>query len=161
MLVKCYKKFFSYFQDNRKSLKKYSYLSFIVGTLELFGIALTYPFVLKLLSENKSENWISSPLVIGVSIIILFIAKNLLMIFYTYLQAKFAKAVEAEVNITFLQYFLSAPYQDTMRIPLAQKSNILNCLIPNVINNFILRLLNLCVNLFITFGIKQFKILDF
>ena len=120
MLVKCYKKFFSYFQDNRKSLKKYSYLSFIVGTLELFGIALTYPFVLKLLSENKSENWISSPLVIGVSIIILFIAKNLLMIFYTYLQAKFAKAVEAEVNITFLQYSLSAPYQDTMRIRLAQ-----------------------------------------
>ena len=161
MLVKCYKKFFSYFQDNRKSLKKYSYLSFIVGTLELFGIALTYPFVLKLLSENKSENWISSPLVIGVSIIILFIAKNLLMIFYTYLQAKFAKAVEAEVNITFLQYFLSAPYQDTMRIPLAQKSNILNCLIPNVINNFILRLLNLCVNFFIFGLISLFLIIKF
>ena len=162
MLLNCYKKFFTYFQQNKKSLKIYTFLSFVVGTLELFGIALTYPFVLKLLSnENNSGNTLTSPIVIGLGIIMLFIAKNLVMIFYTYLQAKFTKAVEAEVNLSFIKYFLAAPYQETMKISLAEKSNILGCLIPNTINNFVLRLLNLSVNFFIFVLIFLFLVIKF
>ena len=161
MLIKCYKKFFTYFRQNKKALTKYSYLSFFVGTLELFGIALTYPFVLRLLNKESASNIFTSPIVIGVSIVILFIVKNLLMIFYTYLQAKFTKAVESEVNLSFMRYFLSASYQDTMKISLARKANILNCLIPNVVNNFILRLLNLSVNFFIFCLISLFLLVKF
>ena len=161
MLIKCYKKFFTYFRQNKKALTKYSYLSFFVGTLELFGIALTYPFVLRLLNKESASNIFTSPIVIGVSIVILFIVKNLLMIFYTYLQAKFTKAVESEVNLSFMRYFLSASYQDTMKISLARKANILNCLISNVVNNFILRLLNLSVNFFIFCLISLFLLVKF
>ncbi len=161
MFLSSYKKFFSYFQKNKKFLKLYSYLSFIVGAIELFGIALTYPFVLKLLSQQPSENILNSPIIIGLGIILLFLAKNILMIYYTYLQAKFTKAVEAEVNLSFMRYFLATPYMTGMKIPLAQKSNILNFLIPNVINNFVLRLLNLRVNFFIFCLIALFLIIKF
>ena len=161
MLLKCYRKFFTYFGKNKKSFIKYSYSSFLVGILELFGVALTYPFVLKLLSKNTDSNLFSSPIVIGLAIVALFIAKNIFMIFYTFMQAKLTKTIEAEVNLIFVKYFLTAPYQETMHIQLAEKSNILNCLIPNAVNNFVLRLLNLSVNFFIFSLISLFLIIKF
>ena len=161
MLKSCYKRFFSYFNKNKKSFITYSYSSFLVGILELSGVALTYPFVLKLLSENNHGSFINSPVIIGLAIVLLFIAKNIFMIFYTYFQAKITKAIEAEVNLSFVRYFLAAPYQNTMHISFAEKSNILNCLIPNSINNFILRLLNLSVNFFIFCLISLFLVIKF
>lgn len=156
--MKRFWKFFKYFKDNKKSFISYSFLSFIVGILELFGVALTYPFVLKLLSKDSEG---TLPMLLGGVIILLFLAKNVFMIFYTYLQAKFVKAVEAEVNLKFMQYFLSASYQETSKISLAKKSNILGFLVANVINNYILRLLNLNVNFFIFALISLFLVLKF
>ncbi len=156
-----FRTFFKYFKNNKKSFYRYSCLSFLVGILELFGVALTYPFIMKLLAKEPSSNWISSPLVIGIGIILLFLLKNAFMIFYSYLQSKFTKNVEAEVNLSFMKYFLSASYQDSSQIPLAQKENILGFLIPNVICNYILRLLNLDVNFFIFILISLFLIVKF
>ena len=45
-------KFFKYFVKDKKALVKYTLLSIIVGILELFGIALIYPFINKLLSQE-------------------------------------------------------------------------------------------------------------
>jgi len=149
--------FFKYFGENKKSFVKYSFLSFIAGIMELFGVALTYPFVLKLLSKENNK----TSVVIGLSIVLLFIAKNLFMIFYTYLQSKISKDIEAEVNLAFMKYFICAPYKQTSKIPFEKKSNILNFLIPNVINNFILRLLNLSVNFFIFVLITGFLAVKF
>lgn len=151
MILEYCKKFFYYFNKNKKSFVSYSAFSFFVGILELAGVALTYPFVIKLLSDKSTDIW-HSPLLIGVLIIGLFLAKNALMIFYIYLQAKFTKDVEKEANIAFVKYFLTSPYQTSAKIPFAKKANILGYLIPNTINNFILRLLNLNVNFFI-FGL--------
>lgn len=151
MILEYCKKFFYYFNKNKKSFVSYSAFSFFVGILELAGVALTYPFVIKLLSNKSTDIW-HSPLLIGVLIIGLFLAKNALMIFYIYLQAKFTKDVEKEANIAFIKYFLTSSYQTSAKIPFAKKANILGYLIPNTINNFILRLLNLNVNFFI-FGL--------
>ena len=143
------KVFFGYFKDNKMAFLSYSSLSFLVGFLELFGVALTYPFILKLLSEDRTAGWQNSPVLIGCVIILLFLAKNLVMIKYAALQSKFTKAVEAEVNLKFVNYFLASEYSKTSKISLAQKENILGYLIPNVINNYVLRILNLNVNFFI------------
>ena len=118
MILEYCKKFFYYFNKNKKSFVSYSAFSFFVGILELAGVALTYPFVIKLLSDKSTDIW-HSPLLIGVLIIGLFLAKNALMIFYIYLQAKFTKDVEKEANIAFVKYFLTSSYQTSAKIPFA------------------------------------------
>ena len=161
MLRVCFKKFFKYFNKNKKAFISYSFLSFIVGILELFGVALTYPFVIRLLEQKSQPAFWESPVFLGIIIITLFLAKNLFMIFYSYLQTKLTKNIEAEINLTFMNFFLSAPYQQTAKIPLSQKANILGFLLTNTVNNFIMRLLNLNVNLFILGLISLFLIIKF
>ena len=68
------KKFFYYFNNNKKAFLKYSALSFVVAILELFGVALTYPFVLKLLANKPVDIW-HSPIFIGFCIVFLFLLK--------------------------------------------------------------------------------------
>lgn len=116
-----FRTFFKYFTKNKKAFLKYSGLSFIAGILELFGVALTYPFIIKLLAKEPQAGFFNSPLIIGLSIITLFLVKNALMIFYNYLQAKFTKNIEAELNLSFMKYFLSSSYQESSKISLAQK----------------------------------------
>ncbi len=152
-----FKKFFKFFGENRRAFFKYSSLSFIAGVLELFGIALTYPFVLKLLSKEEYK----MSMLLGCVIVLLFILKNVFMIFYMRLQAKFTKNVEAEINLKFMKFFVSAPYQTTSKISFAEKANIMSFLIPNVINNYILRLLNISVNFFIFALISLFLAVNF
>ena len=161
MIRECFNKFFYYFSKNKGNFIKYFLLSFIAGVLELFGVVLTYPFVIKLLSQNEQTSFLTSPIVMGLGIVFFFLAKNIFMIFYTYVQTKFVKTIEVEVNMSFMKYFLTAPYQETSKIPFAQKSNIYGLLIPNTINNFILRLLNLSVNCFIFFLISAFLVIKF
>ena len=149
IIIECYKKFFLYFNRNKKNFIKYSVLSFVVGVLELFGVALTYPFVMKMLANESAQDIFHSPIFIGVCIVVLFLLKNVFMIYYSYLQANLTKAIEKEVNLKFVNCFLSDSYQEVSKISIADKNNILNFLIPNTINNFILRLLNMNVNIFI------------
>ena len=160
MIREYYQKFFYYFNNNKKAFFKYSALSFLVAILELFGVALTYPFVLKLLANKPVDIW-HSPIFIGFCIVFLFLLKNAFMIFYSYLQAKFTKEVEKEANLKFINYFLGSTYQKTSKISLAEKGNILGFLIPNTINNFILRLLNLIVNFFIFALISALLVIKF
>ena len=158
MLRVIIKKFFTIFGDNKSVYVKYLFLSLFVGLLELFGVALTYPFVLRLLNKNELDK---SSIFLGIGIISLFIFKNAFMILYTYLQANFAKSIEKELNLRFMEFFLSTSYQNSSQIPIAQKGNILNFMIPNFVNNFILRLMNLNVNLFIFILISIFLVFKF
>ena len=108
--------FFKYFRNNKRTFFSYSFLSFLVGILELFGVALIYPFILKFLSENKSDGLQNSPALIGCVIISLFLLKNFIMIKYTALQTNFAKKTEAEVKLKFVNYFLASEYFKTSKI---------------------------------------------
>lgn len=141
-----HKKFFKYFIKDKKSFCKYFALSFVVGVLELFGVALTYPFINKLLS---SEGMKRESIILGLLIICAFIAKNIFMIFYNYLQAKFTKDCELSICKTFINYFISGNYYSTSQIQFAKKTHIVSFLIPNAINNYLIRILNLNVNIFI------------
>ena len=150
--MKSFFMFFKYFPKNRNSCIRYSLLSIIAGVLELFGVALTYPFLIRLLSGDKGAHFWDSPAVLGVLIVMLFILKNLFMIFYTKIQVRVTRDIEREVNLNFMRYFISENYSKISKTPLAYKQNIFNFIIPNVINNYILRIQNLNVNFFI-FGL--------
>lgn len=151
-------KFFKYFIDDKKSFFKYFILSFFVGGLELFGVALTYPFIMRILNSDGIDK-VSA--IIGALIITAFIAKNIFMIFYNSLQADFTKKCEAEINKKFMLYFLYGDYQTTSNISFAKKTQAIGFLSANAVNNFLLRILNLNVNIFIFVLITAFLFIKF
>lgn len=156
MYRNCQKKFFKYFVSDRTLLYKYTFLSFIVGILELFGVALTYPFINKLITDGgKNSLWF------GGLIVLAFLGKNLVMILYNSLQVKFTKNCESEIIKKFMQYFLCGDYKTVHKIRFAQKQQIMSYLIPNTVNNFLIRILNLYVNLFIFVLITAFLFIKF
>lgn len=151
-------KFFKYFIDDKRSFFKYFILSFFVGILELFGVALTYPFIMRILNSDGIDK-VSA--IIGGLIITAFIAKNIFMIFYNSLQADFTKKCEAEINKKFMLYFLYGDYQTTSNISFAKKTQAIGFLSANAVNNFLLRILNLNVNIFIFVLITAFLFIKF
>lgn len=151
-------KFFKYFIDNKKSFIKYFALSFVVGILELFGVALTYPFINKLLSSDGMEK---ESIFLGILIISAFIIKNIFMIFYNYLQAEFTKGCEMNLTKKFMNYFINGDYSAISNIKFAKKNNILFFLVPNSINNYLIRILNLLVNIFVFTLIISFLFIKF
>lgn len=153
-----HEKFFKYFINDKKSFIKYFALSFVVGVLELFGVALTYPFINKLLSADgiKKES-----ILLGILIISAFIIKNIFMIFYNYLQAEFTKDCELSLGKKFMNYFVNGDYNAISNIKFAKKNHILFFLIPNSINNYLIRVLNLIVNIFVFTLIITFLFIKF
>lgn len=151
MIIKYFKRFFYFFKDYRKAFIKYSVLSVIVAILELFGIALTYPFIFKLLSKSNVNYIVTYG--IGIAVVVLFLLKNLFMIFFTYVQGKFTNRFEIAIKKRLMNFFLNSEYQKTYKISLAEKNKIFGLLLSNVMNNFILRMLNLNINILIFFFI--------
>lgn len=149
MILDSFKKFFQYYKEERTTFYIYACISLIAGFLELIGVALTYPFVLKIISNDSKIMGNFSALFIGVSIIVLFLLKNVFMIFYTYCQSLYVNKFEAKIKLDFMKFFLTAPYMESAKMPLSMKNKIFSLLIPNIMNNFIFRLLNLSVNIFI------------
>lgn len=149
------KKFFKYYIKDKNALTKYMLLSIIVGFIELFGIALIYPFINKLLTGNKQA------FLVGILIIFAFLAKNIFMIFYSYLQCNYVKECETKINKSLMNYFLRGDYEETSKISLSRKMHILNYLPANAINNYLVRVLNLIVNTFIFVLISAFLFFKF
>ena len=149
MIIKYFMQFFKYFNEERKPFFIYSILSILAALFELCGVALTYPFILKILSGESSDNWKTSPLLIGAIIILMFLLKNLFMIAFTYIQTSYTNKFQMKIQCRLMRYFLGASYQESSKISLAQKGKILGLLTANIINNFVFRLLNLNVNFFV------------
>ena len=145
-IIKYFKKFFIYFKESKLAFISYSVLSLVAGILELCGVALIYPFIIKILESGSDKKL---PIIIGISIIAIFLLKNLFMIFYINIQTRFTNNLESDIKKRIMGFFLNSKYQDTYKITIAEKNNIFNLLIPNITNNFIFRLLNINVNLFI------------
>ena len=161
MIYKCFKKFFKYYKEFKYKYIGYSILSITAAFLELLGVALVYPFVAEILSGNSEHAYNTKSLLIGLGIIFLFLLKNAFMILFVNLQARFTNKLSAFIKQKFMLYFLYSRYQDTYRISLAQKGKILGLLTPNFVNNFILRLLNLTINIFIFIAISLFLAIKF
>lgn len=151
-------KFFRYFVEDKKTFLKYFGLSFLAGGLELFGIALIYPFINQLLSEKGLDK---TSLLLGCLTILAFLTKNIIMVFYNALQADFTKTCEANINKKFMKYFLLGDYRFVSKIAFAKKLQIIGFLTPSVINNYLIRVLNLNVNIFVFVLIITFLFIKF
>ena len=161
MIFNYFKKFFYLFADYKKAFIKYAFISTVAAFLELFGVALTYPFVLKLLSGTNDKNGIKSAIVIGIIIIALFIFKNVFMICFIYVQTKFKNRMEIMIKKRLMNFFLISNYKASSKISLAEKGKIIGLLVSNIMNNFVLRLLNLNINLLIFCCISVFVAIKF
>lgn len=157
--IKLFKKFVDYGIENKNELTKYYFLSIIVALLELSGVALIYPFIFSITNNNSGmtmKNCLLGALIVG-----LFLSKNLFMIYYTKLQIDFVQKCEIYIAQKFMKYFLLGKYQDTYKISYAKKGHVLNYIIPNCINNYLLRLLNLSINILIFVLISGFLFVKF
>ena len=157
--IKLFKKFLDYGIENKNELTKYYFLSTFVALLELGGVALIYPFIFSIINNNSGitiKNFLLGILIIG-----LFLTKNLFMIYYTKLQIDFVQRCELFISKRFMRFFLLGKYHDTYKISYAQKSHILNYIIPNCISNYLLRILNLSINILIFVLISSFLFIKF
>ena len=83
------------------------------------------------------------------------------MIYYSKLQIAFTQKSEVYISQKFMKFFLLGAYSDIYKISYAQKRQILTFIIPNCINNFLLRILNLSINVLIFTLISLFLFTKF
>ncbi len=161
MKLENYRKFITYYGKGKYvSLIGFTILSFIAGLLELVGVALIYPFMLLIISpENFNKvihipylnfaNNITTGLIIGLCVLLIFITKNLFMIYVQYIQNKFICNWKKDITSKFMEYYLYAPYKDIMKTSNSVKLHIIETLCNIAVDGFIMRGLNLLTNLII------------
>ena len=157
--IKSFKKFMEYGIENKIELIKYYFLSILVSLLELGGVALIYPFIFSII--NNSSGMTTKNCLLGGLIISLFLLKNFFMIYYTRLQIDFVQRCNVFILKKFMKFFIMGKYHDTYKISYAQKGHILNYIIPNCIDNYLLRILNLSINILIFILISTFLFVKF
>ena len=147
-------KFLKYFGKGKEpAIIKYIFLSFITGGFEFLGVALVYPFILLLLKPdalntyNISINF--SPYHFGLIAILLFLIKDVFMIWQIKIQTKFVQKWNLELKTLFMEYFLYSDYKTSSTVSASDKLYIINFLIPEALSNFVLRIMNLFVNVVI------------
>ena len=115
MFLENFNKFLKYYGKGRYlKLCGFTGLSFIAGCLEFVGIALIYPFIMLIIKPEalpqmfdfiKIDNSARSGLLIGLSVLIIFILKNAFIIFTQYIQAKFVSNWKQALVNKFMNYF--------------------------------------------------------
>ena len=166
-------KFIRYYGKNkRRGLIFYTGLSLLSACLELLGVALVYPFIILIIDPSSLNNipifhsitipqnsYI--PILLGITVFCAFILKNLMMICSQYVQSKFVSKWRMEIVNTFMNYFLYAPYKDTMKYSAAEKLYLLEGVVGSVIGDFVVRSLNLLTNSIILLIIITFLLITF
>lgn len=162
MVVENFYKFIKYYGKGRKlKMVGFFLLSLIAGFLEFMGIALIYPFILLIVQPQSVINTkyyqsyvsyihVQSPLanafIIGFFVVLLFILKNLFMIWSLYLQNKFLNNWKLAINKQFMQLYLFSSFKDSLKTTPAEKIYNLTFLTPQAIEGFIFRGINLVTN---------------
>ena len=173
MYVENLRKFIKYFGRNKKKgLIGFAVLSFFSGCLELLGVALVYPFIMLIVDPSAvslikivhiehipSGKWF--PFVLGGIVFLAFISKNTLMIFIQYLQSRFVSRWRVQIVDTLMNYFLFAPYKDTMKYSKADKLYLIESVVSVVISDFVVRSLNLLTNSLIILMIISLLVVKF
>lgn len=170
MYLKNLKEFINNFGENKKiKIVGFITLSLISGCLELIGVALVYPFVLAIIQPEtvsflkfiKIKNQTMTGLLIGLTILLVFLFKNYFIILIQYLQSKFVINWQRQIINQFMKYYIYAPYKDTMKIGQSDKLYILEAVISTVINGFVVRSMNLLTNIIIIGMIILFLLIKF
>ena len=161
MYLENFKKFLRYYGKNRKvGLTVFTVLSFFSGCLELIGVALVYPFVILIIDPTAITKTTTIhlpqlpqnsniPLLLGGCVFLAFILKSTLMIIIQYVQSRFVSSWRLEIVNTFMNYFIYAPYNNTMKYSQADKLYLIESVISSVISDFVIRSLTLLTNVLI------------
>lgn len=159
MFLENFRKFINHYGKGRYiNLCGFTILSFIAGFLELIGIALIYPFIMLIINPASFANYIpyikldsslKTGLLIGLAVLLIFISKNIFMIFIQYIQNKFVCNWKKDITTKFMQYYIYAPYKDIMKTSQTDKLYNLETICSIAVDGFIMRGLNLLTNVII------------
>lgn len=177
MFVENFQKFLRYYGKGRKiRILGFCALSLVAGMLEFLGIALIYPFIMLVITPSAVvhtkyykyiaslthfDNVLYNAFVIGVLVVILFIVKNLFMIFSSYLQNKFTVNWKNDLNKRFMGYYLFSSYKNSLKTSSAQKIYNLDFLTSQTLDGFVLRGINLITNTIIVLIILSLLFVKF
>lgn len=157
MFLENFHKFIKYYgQGKALKLSNFIILSIIAGLLELVGIALIYPFILLIINPSNqllqkipfinANNNINTGLIIGFIAILIFISKNIFMIFVQYIQNKFVSDWKKDITSKFMEYYIFAPYKEIMTTSQTDKLYNIEVICNIAVDGFIMRGLNLLTN---------------
>ena len=158
------RKFVRYFAgDRKKSIAAYLVMSYIASVLEVFGVAIIYPFILLILKPELSAKipFHLSPFGLGAGVLGLFVLKNLYMLYCIKSQGRLIKDIETNLIKRFIHFFLNAPYHVTSTISRSDKERVVSLLVVESVNNFFVRFLNLNINLAIVVSIMLLLLIKF
>ncbi len=167
MFLENLKKFITYYGKGRYfKLTGFTFLSFMAGALEFIGIALIYPFIMLIIQPEsfhflKFENNMLTGLLIGLSVLLIFILKNAFIIFTQYVQYKFTSEWKQDIVSNFMKFYIYAPYKNTMEISANDKLYAIGTLCDQTIDNFVMRVLNLLTNIIIIFMVIALLLIKF
>lgn len=154
--IKCYGK------GRKLKLFGFFILSLAAGALEFAGISLIYPFILLIIKPQSIvhtkyyadfaaflniHNTLINAFILGGIVSLVFIVKNLFMIFSLYLQNKFINNWKLAIGKQFMHYYLFSPYKNSLETSPSEKLYNLTCLIDQSIEGFIFRIINLVTNI--------------
>ena len=159
-MLKHFFKFIEYYGKNRKTkIIFFMLISIFAGLLELAGIGLIYPFLLMIMNpQSLSDNILFAKLsdlfinqnyviiAIGCIIVLMFLAKNLLMIICSYLQNKFVIDWKNDINKMIMSYYVNAPYNNLFKDTNSEKIYNLTVLSSQTLETFVLRTLVFLTN---------------
>lgn len=163
MFIENFSSFIKCYGKGRK-LKLFSFfiLSLTAGALEFLGISLIYPFILLIIKPQSIvhtkyyadfaaflniHNTLINAFILGGIVALVFIAKNLFMIFSLYLQNKFVNNWKLAIGKQFMRYYLFSPYKNSLETSPSEKLYNLTFLIDQSIEGFIFRIINLITNI--------------
>lgn len=162
MFVENFVNFIKYYGKGRKiKLLGFFILSLLAGSLEFLGIALIYPFILLIIKPDNIihtqyytdfaaffhvHNTLINAFILGLIVVLVFVFKNLFMIFNLYLQNKFINNWKLAIGKEFMHYYLFSPYKNSLNIPPSEKVYNLTFLIGQALDGFIFRIINLITN---------------
>lgn len=161
MFLENYTKFLKYFGKGRgKSFFCFGVLSMVAGFMELFGVALIYPFVMFIVDpmtviqkfpilnhlDINITNSTNFGLLIGLLVLLIFILKNFFMLYIQYFQTSFVKKWIQDIVTKFMEYYLYAPYKDVMQTSQGDKLYVVEYVCAAAVNGFVLRGLTLIIN---------------
>lgn len=156
MFLENFKKFIHYYGKGRYlSLCGFMGLSLIAGFMEFLGLALIYPFIMLIIAPDtlssqipflKIPNNTQAGLLIGFCVFFVFLLKNVFIIFSQYIQNRFVVNWKKDITKNFMEYFIYAPYKETMKTSVTDKLFVLDILCNQSIDGFIMRGLNLITN---------------
>ena len=165
MIYKTFKTFLNnYGHDKLNKIYFFIFLSIIAGCMEFVGIALIYPFILMIINPETVtntqlyisitdtfhlENTVMNTFLIGFGAILIFVLKNIYMMGTIYFQNKFIVGWKNDITSKFMHYYLYGSYKENMLTPASEKIYNLTILIGQVLDGYVLRTLNIVINVIV------------